>query len=163
MAVFTFSICTVGQDTARHDLFRNGVYLENLNITIPWYADFNKINNYGNPRVITKSDKGHLVFWDSVKVLNGISVTFRYVHSKLHSKKGGYNPLTTLWGTINVKDFERVKDYLNDTPNSHQTSFKDYKSETSYYWTINNCRVRLIRMKTRRHYNECSFDIQKKI
>ena len=65
-----FSYFVFGQDSSNkridyqenQTLFSKGIYLENLQIIIPWETNFYEINKYGNPKIIAISKNKTLVF-----------------------------------------------------------------------------------------------------
>ena len=40
------------QQVNKTELFKEGVHLENMNLTIPWNFNFDEIGKYGNPKMI---------------------------------------------------------------------------------------------------------------
>lgn len=148
-------------DTLNNNLFENGIYLEDLKVLIPWYTDFDSIKLYGNPTVDTITGRSLSVTWDSVKILGGVTITLRSQPYKIFLGKGKYSKLTTLYGTIDERDIGRIKKYLEASTGVPGDNSKT-KNSNVYYWLINNCNVRLGKIKRPNMNYQCFFNIQKR-
>src|SRR5258708_23174343 len=68
-------LCGLGQQENIKDtstLFYNGIYIQNLQINIPWTLDLSDLSAYGNPKILHQTRIRSNLVWDSVNILNGI-------------------------------------------------------------------------------------------
>ena len=88
---FYTCIGQVQGSTGKDQLFLKGIYLENLNMTIPWEINFSDIKQYGNPK-LTKDPNFRnctLIKWDYVKMLNGITLNLQTSKASRLLQKNG--------------------------------------------------------------------------
>ena len=135
----TITFSTTGQDTTDQSLFKNGIYIENLGITIPWSTDYKNIVSVGNPKVDNSRKSFTRFTWDSVRILNGVSVNLSLTISRRTMKTNKSLQLITFHGRINVSDFPKIARYLNDYTNNKSS---DHQPTNSGGWKINGTMIK---------------------
>ena len=121
-------------------LFLKGIYIENLNLLIPWGTSFSKIEDYGSPKI--NNEKGEItVVWDSVKILNGVNATLYYFPKKALTTKKYSNVgfISGVVDSINAQAFKQNLEAKFGAPN--KTRVIKSKQMTEYIWYINKCYV----------------------
>jgi len=137
-------IICFGQDTDKvyvNQLFSKGIYLENLNVYIPWKINYSEISKYGNPKI--NKDPNHrneiLIEWDSVKILNGINISLyntkpkRVLNSNISQLTGMIRGLTDSLG------FQKLKSFFQNY--THHEGKINQKNFPFFHWNINDYEV----------------------
>lgn len=123
-------------------LFSKGLYLENLKIHIPWEIDFSEINKYGNP-LITKDPRHRnqvLIKWDSVKILNNITVSVEINKPKKYLKENTYKKIISISGTADSINIQKLNSFFAKYTN-RKGDFMKKRKVVYTQWKINNCLV----------------------
>jgi hypothetical protein len=147
LLLLILSLYSFGQETTKQNLFLTGIYLDNLNVAIPWETDYKKIISFGNPIADTFSNGDINFKWDAVRILGDISINLRLHVSRNQIRKSKPLQVITFSGVIDISDIERIKKYLKDYTNSKGSCY-DYKNESVCYWKINGCNIRVGRWKS---------------
>lgn len=134
-------------NTQDHDLFLKGIYLEDLQITIPWGASFYEIEKYGNPKILPEKKKVTIVRWDSVKILNGTNINLRFIKRKCALCKDSAK-IFSVYGSIKNSDVDKLKKYFEDYTHIPGKMISG-KNQTNYYWTFDDCNIQLGYFKSR--------------
>jgi hypothetical protein len=126
--------------------FQNGIYLENLNITIPWAVRFSEIRKYGNPKIDKTRKSYYVVTWDSLEILKGIVVELEIpFEKKLLCKR---DSMRYFFCYLRSEDAERVRNYFNKRVGFSYTQFWasgctwisiEHSKKGSYLYVSNVC------------------------
>ena len=145
LLLFTCSITSASaQETAgtqKSNLFLNGIYLDDLQILIPWNAEVPDLEKYGRPTIDTISRKTLNVLWSSVKILQGINVTLKYNPRRI-SRKGEYSRLSSIYGFIDTSNVEKALQIFRAYSN-HSPTIRSKGKVTTYSWHFDGCLVSL--------------------
>jgi hypothetical protein len=148
LVLLSLAVCSRAQDKVpigvneikTDSLFLKGIYIENLDILIPWGTSFSEIKNYGNPKI--NNIKGEItVEWDSVKIISGVNASLYYFPKKVLTTKN-YSKVFFMGGavdSINAQLFKQNLEARFGTPN--KTRVIKSKKMTEYIWYINKCYV----------------------
>ena len=125
-------------DSSKRISFSTGIYLENYDVTIPWDLQIHDVRKYGKPKIDTLSKRKWLVSWDSVKILNGITVNL-----KCHASKGlfgtdKYSKMDVIIAEIDPRDFDKIQ-YLLAKYATTGYAGTDKKNVCHYF--LDNCYI----------------------
>jgi len=87
--VLLFCITCEGQDKSSNEFkLSEGIYLNNLNIIIPWIIDYREIETYGKPKIF-KTTKHNFVKiqWNSVNIIKNFNVDLYLITRKVFLSK----------------------------------------------------------------------------
>ena len=137
-----------GQDkieSEKEGPFLKGIFLENLNVTIPWGTTVEEISKYGSPQIKQSptSDKWLTVSWDSVKILNNINATLIYSSKKV---KRSYLKLTSIYIFIDTADVQKAYLYIEKKSGS-PTKTMNKRKNPKYMWLFKKYYIQLTKGK----------------
>ena|GEM_PF-3434620 len=133
-----------GQDNTESEKegpFLNGIFLENLNLAIPWGTTVEDVSKYGNPEIREDptSKKLLIISWKSVKILDNISASLTYSSKR---SNGSYAKMTDMYMFIDTADVQKA--YLFIKKNSGTPTEKMYKGKwPKYQWTFKKYYIQL--------------------
>jgi hypothetical protein len=146
--VFTFFILitkkSCGQAIEFKDstLFLEGIYLENLNTILPWEINFKQIEKYGNPSI--NKDLYHsnqiLIKWDSVKILNNVTVNLYINQPKKFLNQNTYKRIKVFNAYIDSIGEQKLISFFLKYTNNHGYQIRKRKL-VKRQWIFNNCRI----------------------
>lgn len=140
----------------------NGVFLENLGVTIPWEMHVEDIERYGNPHIVKHSKHSLWLYWDTATILRGTYIKQLRFSSDVHkcfSCSQKQEKLITLQGPISIKDGKRIQGYLegySGVPGTLSSTARFW----IYYWMVDQGMV-LIYFHKRR--DECHLELRKRL
>ena len=133
LIVFSNSFSQVEKNKTDYQLFNTGIYLENLNVTIPWGTPFENLKEYGHPKLEVAEKRNSLV-WDSVKILNGISaILYFYPYS---GKNHNFFAVTGVVDSINAVNFKKI--IINNLGRPNKTVLRNTGKTYGFSWKIKN-------------------------
>ena len=138
------SFC-IGQNPDKiygNELFFDGIYLEDKDVKIPWETNYTEIDKYGNPKLSQSPNHKEwtLIKWDSVRILNGITLSLQLERPNKIIKKNIVQGTPTIISFIDSTTAEKLILFFK---NYTQKNGYVAKSKASSYtrWTINGRRV----------------------
>ncbi len=145
IVVMLFSYPSLGQLLAENkekvEFFR-GLYLEHVNILIPWEIEFAKIDKLNNPRItaLPNRKKQLSVTWDSVKIINGFLATVRIPIRRSCFTKAKKCKIGSFFCSVDSITSQNLVSYF-----AFHTGKPGYIHQTrkvkEKQWTIDGCRV----------------------
>jgi hypothetical protein len=142
--IFSCSVTTYKSypENKNVNIFNKGLYIENLNITIPWEFALNDLSKYGNSKIISKSKFLSELRWDSVKILNGIKARLSCFVNKISLNQ---NSLLTPSSFLAIFDERYIKEVTNQFEKYSGRPGKPVKTNKkknrSFYWFLDNCSI----------------------
>jgi hypothetical protein len=131
--LFAFSALNgVSQDSCKV-LFRDGLYLENLKVIIPWKIKSKDFKLYGNPQIKKVNFRLIYLVWDSVKILNGISANVTIQVPKSIITRNKEITFTTFHCKVLAKDINVIRDYLRKCTGKLELISR-HSPDYFYYW-----------------------------
>ena len=114
------TVISLGQETDATDelkdrqLFLKGIYLENLQMLLPWDINFTDFSKIGNPTYAKDPyHRGQIyIQWDSVTILNGIKLNLRVQMLKKVLVEDKSIPLRIYNFTTDSNGAEQLKNYF---------------------------------------------------
>jgi hypothetical protein len=119
--------------------FAKGVYIRN-SVLLPWGTNFDEIKNY-NPKIIC-SNKTTKVSWDSIYIFDSVRVNLWAFFWRCFEKHKPTGRLHSLNGSIDTSDIRKINSFLEKYTDT-RPKLTTHKKRYTYYWQIDDCRVRL--------------------
>mgnify|MGYP006170303057 CR=1 FL=1 len=118
----------------------NGLYLENLDIVVPWKTSVGYITKYGQPEIIVHSDQRTDALWRNAKLFDGLTLDLTAMFWKTLF---GRNKFNNAHAYIEREKFDIFKPHLDNY--FRQEGFLTKQNDLEYYykWTINKCKIEL--------------------
>jgi hypothetical protein len=117
-----------------------GLYIENLDLTIPWKTSLDEIEDYGQPEIIVHSDQRTDAIWVNVKIFGGLTLDLT---SMFWQTLFGRNKFDNAHAYIDKKNFEKFKPHLDKFFNQIADAKKKNELEYYYRWTSDKCKITL--------------------
>jgi hypothetical protein len=129
------------QGVGNTNLFKEGIILEKLKLTIPWLVDLKEIHNFF-PKRLYKRKNFDRAEWDSVSLFGNISVHLFISFSKSILPRKLDNKMDNIFCLIKPENEQKIKLFL-DSCTSRPAIIMKSKRKYGYHWVINNCLVEL--------------------
>lgn len=156
IGISLFSFYATGQklNEISPSLLKDGIYLENTEVMIPWKTTLDSIKNYGNPKVVHVRKNYTEAQWDSVKIFNGLKLNL----TGYFWNPPGKRKLKHFYSYVDSALIPTLKTHL-DLYFSTKGKKKGGKKDTYFYgWDIYNCHIRIGHFPNGKYY----FWIQRK-
>lgn len=141
--VFLMAACLPGSATGQDSthvnnelskFFADGIYLENLDVTVPWDLKLEDASKYGNPRVIKIKKKRFVLGWDSATIWDGTKMDLKFFSAMLEAGPKNVK-LMNMIGSFSLRDGEKILQYFKKYAGA-----PNYVGSTGYfafyYWRI---------------------------
>ncbi len=122
------------------DSINKGLYLENLNILVPWKTSVDNIVEYGQPEIILQSDQRIDAIWKNVKIFGGLSLD---LNAMFWQTFFGRNKFNNAHAYIDKETFDNFKTHLDSYFGQEGMLIKQNGLEYYFKWAINNCKIKL--------------------
>ena len=148
LASFYSCLGQTGENTYAGQLFLKGIYLENLDILIPWQINFSEIEKYGHPKF--SKDPNHnnqtLIKWDSVRIFNGFILNLETSRPSKFLKRNQLSRITGMRSWIDSSTADKLISFFKQTT-GYNPVFSKKRKGTFWRWAINGCFVHIYYLK----------------
>jgi hypothetical protein len=119
---------------------QKGIYLENLDITIPWNEPLSKIELYGNPQLENAHTEIKKIIWKEVQILGGLHLNLSTYFSKSVLSQPLFNHVRA---DMSEREFDTIRLHLLNYFKTEGLLYKKSETDYSYQWTIDNIEITL--------------------
>ncbi len=117
-----------------------GLYLENLEILIPWKTSLDDISLYGNPEIKVLSPQRTDAIWRNASIFGGLTLDLTAMFWETLFRR---NKFYSAHAYIDGDSFTKYKPFLDY--HFHQQSRQVNQNSLEYYykWKMNKCSIKL--------------------
>lgn len=131
---------------------QNGLFIENLNVSIPWKVVLDKPQDIGNPDIKEVTDKYAEVQWGEVHVLGGLKLNLKADIRKVREAWW----LSHFYSFVDSASIETIKNHLDAYFGKQGKLGGEKKDAYFYQWRVENRLVRLGRFPAGERYGQYS-------
>lgn len=117
-----------------------GLYLENLDIVVPWKTTIDNITKYGHPEIIVHSVQRTDALWRNVNIFDGLTLDLTTMFWQTFF---GRNKFNNAHAYIDKETFNKFKPHLDNYFMQESLLIKQNELEYYFKWKTEKCKIRL--------------------
>jgi hypothetical protein len=118
----------------------NGLYLENLDVVVPWKTSIDNITKYGRPEIIAHSEQRTDALWRNVSLFGGLTLDLTAMFWQTLFGRSKFN---NAHAYIDRQTFDKFKPHLDNYFKQESLLIKQNELEYYFKWTVEKCKIKL--------------------